>query len=377
MKDVQQIGHTYANAEAFVGLPRQLTVETDNWTLRLHDGVQPGGFSFTSKEYNDGIYQAKSTELSALGAVGVGVAGFLTRVGPGAYQYRTITGTAGEITVTNGSGADGAPTLSLPSQITKAITWTALQTFSGGIAGNVTGNLTGNSTGTHNGPVTGDVTGNLQGNSEGNHVGGLDARGALVYFDPGQIPAAAVADLISFMQGLAGVPAGAITGWSGDVASIPAGWALCDGGNGTPDLRDRFLIGAGGAYAPGATGGAANRTPAGTITAAGSHTHTGTVGDTALTIAQMPAHTHLNGVVDNTTVLFNHGAVGANPAPGSSIESNGSQSTHEGTTTSTGGGAVHSHGLTIDESGNHTHLFEGTEASNLPPYFALCYIMKL
>ncbi len=38
--------------------------------------------------------------------------------------------------------------------------------------------------------------------------------------------------------------------WSGAVVDIPAGWALCDGNNGTPDLRDRFVIGAGGTWAP-------------------------------------------------------------------------------------------------------------------------------
>jgi hypothetical protein len=40
------------------------------------------------------------------------------------------------------------------------------------------------------------------------------------------------------------VPSGAIVMWSGTVASIPQGWLLCDGQNGTPDLRDRFIKGA-------------------------------------------------------------------------------------------------------------------------------------
>ena len=58
--------------------------------------------------------------------------------------------------------------------------------------------------------------------------------------------------------GLTGaVPAGTIALWSGAVSSIPAGWALCDGGSGTPDLRGRFVAGAGGDYAVGDTGGAA------------------------------------------------------------------------------------------------------------------------
>lgn len=53
------------------------------------------------------------------------------------------------------------------------------------------------------------------------------------------------------------VPAGVISIWSGPIALIPAGWALCDGTAGTPDLRDRFVIGAGGSHVPDATGGSA------------------------------------------------------------------------------------------------------------------------
>ena len=58
----------------------------------------------------------------------------------------------------------------------------------------------------------------------------------------------------------AAVPAGLIAAWSGAASAVPAGWALCDGANGTPDLRGRFLVGAGGDYAPGDAGGAATET---------------------------------------------------------------------------------------------------------------------
>jgi hypothetical protein len=51
------------------------------------------------------------------------------------------------------------------------------------------------------------------------------------------------------------VPAGAIIMWSGSIGSIPAGYYICDGNNGTPDLRDRFVVGAGNTYAVGNTGG--------------------------------------------------------------------------------------------------------------------------
>ena len=55
------------------------------------------------------------------------------------------------------------------------------------------------------------------------------------------------------------VPHGAILLWSGAANALPVGWALCDGANGTPDLRGRFVVGAGGDdYPPGDTGGAAS-----------------------------------------------------------------------------------------------------------------------
>jgi len=54
------------------------------------------------------------------------------------------------------------------------------------------------------------------------------------------------------------VPTGVILLWSGSTGSVPSGWYLCDGTNGTPDLRDRFIIGAGNTYAVNATGGTAD-----------------------------------------------------------------------------------------------------------------------
>ena len=66
-------------------------------------------------------------------------------------------------------------------------------------------------------------------------------------------------------------------------------WRLCDGVDGTPDLRDRFILGVGGTYAAGDVGGAKSTN----TNSAGAHTHTGgAVGATTLSIAQMPSHTH-------------------------------------------------------------------------------------
>ena len=63
------------------------------------------------------------------------------------------------------------------------------------------------------------------------------------------------------------VPTGAIMMWSGAANAIPSGYILCDGSNGTPDLRNRFVIGAGSNYAVGATGGGSTTTSVGDVEA--------------------------------------------------------------------------------------------------------------
>lgn len=49
----------------------------------------------------------------------------------------------------------------------------------------------------------------------------------------------------------------AIVAWYGAIENIPVGWGICDGTNGTPDLRDKFLVAAGDTYNPDDTGGSA------------------------------------------------------------------------------------------------------------------------
>ena len=52
-----------------------------------------------------------------------------------------------------------------------------------------------------------------------------------------------------------GIPKGVIVLWWGQPADIPAGWALCDGGPGRPDCRDAFIVGAGNSYVVASRGG--------------------------------------------------------------------------------------------------------------------------
>lgn len=142
-----------------------------------------------------------------------------------------------------------------------------------------------------------------------------------------------------------GIPSGVIVMWSGSIASIPSGWALCNGTSGTPDLRDRFLVGAGSSYAVGATGGS---TDAIVI----SHTHT-----FSTTTSSNGDHNHTYNTKSGTA-----------PQSGSATQCWVGDAT---ATTSTAGAHVHSVSGTTASTGS-----SGTNA-NLPPYYALAYIMKL
>ena len=143
------------------------------------------------------------------------------------------------------------------------------------------------------------------------------------------------------------VPAGGIIMWSGSTGSIPSGWAICDGNNGTPDLRNRFVVGAGSTYSVNATGGSANA-----VLVAHSHSITD------------PGHDH--------DLEYTNGDSG----DGRSSESGngGLAGSHTTTRELTGITATNTTG--INAAGATANGQTGTNA-NLPPYLALAYIMKL
>ena len=122
------------------------------------------------------------------------------------------------------------------------------------------------------------------------------------------------------------LPIGAIVMWSGTVASIPSGWALCDGTNGTPDLRDRFVVGA-----RQDSGGKAQTNITGALTQSGGNVY----------------HTHAySGKTDNDS--------GGNNTKGGSDTNRAYEP--------------------------HTHTYSGTTSNSTTvavPYYALCFIMKI
>jgi hypothetical protein len=185
------------------------------------------------------------------------------------------------------------------------------------------------------------------------------------------------------------IPIGIIVMWSGSVSNVPAGWVLCNGTNGAPNLMDRFIVGAGSTYV---TGGAGNGM-------GGSNTVT-------LAVGNLPSHTHT--VPDHTHTTPNHSHTISDPGHGHIVSGYGTKqllpaeaytwamgsSGRNGV--DTGGGAWASlnsalqnsgTGISINSGGGGTSGGSGTLTSGggsgtgaaitiIPLYYALCYIMK-
>ena len=148
------------------------------------------------------------------------------------------------------------------------------------------------------------------------------------------------------------VPIGGIIMWSGSIANIPTGWALCDGSSGTPDLRNKFIVGAGSTYAVAASAGSADA-----VIVTHSHTYSGTTAATDL------SHTH----------SYNTSDPGGAGSPNSTDTTPGEAANVSSQTTGAASGTM-----------NHSHTYSGTTVAsgesgtnkNLPPYYALAFIMK-
>lgn len=157
----------------------------------------------------------------------------------------------------------------------------------------------------------------------------------------------------------AGIDSGIIVMWGGLVSAIPSGWFLCNGLNGTPDLRDKFIKGAANGANPGATGGGSTHTHGDhTIGSEAAHTHTYT---------QVPNHVH----VENINTATTGGSVGFPALKDTSTS--GSEATGLSTANPTGGVATG----TTAAGASHTHTVSAHEAgSSEPVYYALCFIQK-
>ena len=136
-----------------------------------------------------------------------------------------------------------------------------------------------------------------------------------------------------------GIPANIVIMWSGAIADIPSGWFLCNGQNGTPNLTNRFVVGSGNLYTLDTTGGTKDRIVV-------SHNHSATTSSSG-------NHTH---------TMTGWGLVGSSAGFGVRPDNN------IGSVGSTASGS-HGHSASISAAGS-----SGTD-KNMPPYYALAYIM--
>ena len=180
--------------------------------------------------------------------------------------------------------------------------------------------------------------------------------------------------------------------WTG--VSVPAGWSLCDGGNGTPDLRDRFIVGSGSTYAIDDTGGAASVDiqhdhADGTLAAASdSHNH----GDGSLAAAS-DSHSHGDGSLAAASDSHSHGDTFSLGSSTSNQETevvgaptiNLARSGHGHAVNGSVSSDSHNHGVTgSTASDSHNHGVTGSTANALsttqdilPPYYSLAFIMRI
>ena len=200
-----------------------------------------------------------------------------------------------------------------------------------------------------------------------------------------------------------GVPSGVIMMWSGAENAIPSGWYLCNGSNSTPDLRNKFIVGAGAGYSVGNTGGSNTVTLSTSQIAAHSHTtnnhnHSVSVSDPGHGHSVSdPGHGHSMSVSDpghqhNTSVtgakLFPgyggahvpYGGGGGYPGTHFNMSNANTGISMSASSANTGVSASNANTSLSVSTGNANpstnNTGGGSAHENRPPYYALCYIMK-
>jgi len=163
-----------------------------------------------------------------------------------------------------------------------------------------------------------------------------------------------------------GFPSGGIIMWSGTIATIPSGWYLCDGTNSTPDLRNKFIIAADADDA-----GVAKTTVTGTASQSGG-TKDGTLGSHSHTFSGSVDDKYISRITGNTSAGYDN-PITINYAEGGAVS--------EDLTTGRDDGGNRGIRVTGDIDSNSISGTTNTQGSsltntNLPPYYALAFIMK-
>lgn len=222
--------------------------------------------------------------------------------------------------------------------------------------------------------VAGTFEGNLTGNITA--TSGTNSLNAITVTGTSTLATVTVSGNLTDKDGVTGgvIPSGGIIMWSGQTSAIPTGWYLCDGNNGTPNLTNRFIMGAGTSNET-TTGGTNSLALAETNIPSHTHAFSTTTGSNG-------SHTHTG--TTNTTGAHTHTLNAGGTAYPQSSPNQGNQAGVANASATTSSAGAHSHTLNVDSAGSHTHSVSGTTGStgsttafdNRPAYMALAYIMK-
>lgn len=298
-----------------------------------------------------------------------------------AFTGAAVTATEADLNAIHGIGAGGAGSVTVGGTAQAGSL-----TLKGGNTGGTQPDLTLTNAGNGTATLTLGTTTVLTVNSDGSVNFGVDAKRA----------------------GYSLVPIGVILQWSGSVATIPGGWQITDGTNGTPDLRDKFIVAAGNSFSPTQTGGTAaggtlTTSTAGshnhggstsatdgahthniTLASAGTHNHGGATENHTLAVGELPSHTHGVGMTfsggpgggsgqvagytgANQASTVTDGGTGGNLGHSHVVDNDGAHA-HTASADTQG-----QHGHTISSDGSHTH----TVTQAYPLYYAQAFIQRI
>ena len=440
---------------SFTGAEGEVTVDTDKETLVVHDGSTAGGHPVAAEDManvssasiagrlaNDSIATSKLAAGALPSDVTVASANIVngTIVDADIASNAAIAGTKLEnsgVTAGTYGSSSAIPIVTVDAQglvtgaSTTAIDSTTISNGSSSVAVANNGAITSNAN--HDFSAGIDVTGNItcSGTVDGVDVatrdslfGGLTSVSGVLTngvqattqgTSDNSTKVATTAYVTTAIGNIQAFVSGMILIWSGAANAVPSGWVLCNGSNSTPDLRDRFIIGAGNSYSVNATGGSS------TISTNISHSHS-----TPNHLHGMNGHTH--STPNHSHSVNNHthsisGSVSGN-TNNTGGHSHNCSAWRYGSTQSDGtrfqrdNNGYNNYNLTTESSGNHNHSFSGSFSGNsgnsapntnnsgasntggangnttssgasntgssgsgnstsvLNPYYALCYIMK-
>lgn len=164
-------------------------------------------------------------------------------------------------------------------------------------------------------------------------------------------------------NGSSDIPWGLIMMWNGLIVDIPEKYHICDGTEGTPDLREKFVRGSPASTDPGDTGGSSSHDH--DVGSGGVHSHS--------SVTTSGGHTHGSNYDGNHSHSYNNVTCGTGSPYTYVMTSQSSDGSHSHESTSAGGHSNHS----IGDSDSHTHGTTNTTSDVEPPYYEILYIMKV